>query len=164
MEPAILSKNYTTTDKGEVIIVQTGKKMKPFLSGAGYQAVKLWDGKKTHHRYVHRLVAMQYCQGMLPSTEVNHIDGNKLNNRASNLEWVTKSANMKHAYAIGLNKPSPQPGSKHGNSKLIEKDISDIRELHKGGLSLGKIAKQYPVTKATIWKICTGMSWGHVNV
>lgn len=57
-------------------------------------------------KYVHRLVAMAFVKGMVSGKEVNHIDGNKRNNAASNLEWVTKSENQLHAYKIGLRRPT----------------------------------------------------------
>lgn len=164
LEPYKLNKNYTVTATGDVIIVRTGNKMKPYKMKNGYLTVKLWDGKKYHSRYVHRLVATKFCSRECSNTEVNHKDGNKQNNNVDNLEWVTKSVNMKHAYRMGLNKPSPQPGSKHGNSKLIEQDILDILDLRQKGISLAKIAELYPVTKATIWKISKNLSWRHINV
>ena len=159
-----MENNYLIKSSGEVISLRTGKVMKPFLAGKGYHCLKLWDGKKAHHRSVHRLVAAKYCKNRRPDTEVNHIDGNKLNNCASNLEWVTKSENGKHAYRTGLNWNNPVRGSKHGNSKLKEEDIIEITKLHKEGLSLAKIASLYPVTKATIWKITKNRNWRHAHV
>lgn len=52
--------------------------------------------------YVHRLVANLYLQNKYNLPDVNHIDGNKLNNNFSNLEWTTKSDNSKHAFDNGL--------------------------------------------------------------
>lgn len=159
-----LEKRYSVTNDGRVVIEKTGKVLKPFLAGKGYCAVKLWDGKKYHHRYVHRLVAQEYCIGEKSNMEVNHRDGNKLNNNANNLEWVTKSENGKHAYMTGLNWNNPRKGSTHGGSKLVEADITEIKNLHNNGMSLAKVAELYPVTKATIWKICKNRSWRHANV
>lgn len=51
---------------------------------------------------VHRIVAMAFVGNPHGHKEVNHKDGNKLNNDASNLEWVSRSENIKHAYSIGL--------------------------------------------------------------
>lgn len=51
---------------------------------------------------VHRLVAAAYVPNLYSKPDVNHIDGNPLNNHADNLEWVTKSENMRHAQDNGL--------------------------------------------------------------
>lgn len=51
---------------------------------------------------LHRLVAQAFCDRTADKTEVNHIDGNKLNNSAENLEWVTRDENLLHAYNTGL--------------------------------------------------------------
>lgn len=68
---------------------------------------KLEDGLEVHEcQLVHRIVATYFCDNPEHKPEVNHIDGNKSNNRASNLEWVTRSENERHAYRTGLAKPT----------------------------------------------------------
>ena len=75
----------------------------PILSKS-YYSVNLWKNGHLKIKKIHRLV----CQAFLPNIEnkpqINHIDGNKLNNKLSNLEWVTQAENMRHAYNIGLAK------------------------------------------------------------
>ena len=78
--------------------VKRGKRMlaaHPNVPG-GYLRVAVTQDKKKKHLYVHRLVAMAFIgEG---SGEVDHIDGNKLNNRVDNLRWVTPSENKKHSF------------------------------------------------------------------
>jgi hypothetical protein len=66
-----------------------------------YQSVFLSNGKIKQH-YVHRLVATAFIPNPLNKEQVNHKDGNKLNNNLSNLEWVTKAENQLHAIENGL--------------------------------------------------------------
>ena len=77
-------------------------------NGNGYMTVGSHKGRK----YVHRLVATAYCHK--PSekhTQVNHIDGDKNNNSACNLEWVTPSENIRHAHEQGLMKNRSEYGT-----------------------------------------------------
>lgn len=68
----------------------------------GYARVRI-KGKRYK---IHRLVAETFIPNPEDKREVNHKDGDKLNNRADNLEWATRSENQKHAYKIGLQKSS----------------------------------------------------------
>lgn len=75
--------------------------LKPWM-GFGYKVVRLSIHNKSHDEFVHRLVAKTFVPNADNKPQVNHKDGNKLNNAASNLEWVTQSENATHAYKNGL--------------------------------------------------------------
>lgn len=78
--------------------IMRGKILKVGMLNSGYMAVWLCkNGKKTAVT-VHRLVAAAFLSGK--GNDVNHIDGNKCNNQVCNLEWVTRSENIKHSYQI----------------------------------------------------------------
>ena len=83
--------------KGNILAAAVNKK-------TGYKAVSLWKDNKGLTCTIHRLVATTYIPNPDNLPQVNHIDGNKLNNQVDNLEWVTPSGNIQHAYDIGLNK------------------------------------------------------------
>ena len=72
----------------------------------GYLAVDLYENGERKTKRVHRLVAEAFIPNPDNKTEVNHKDGNKLNNNVSNLEWVTSKENVRHAWDNGLMKPS----------------------------------------------------------
>ena len=77
---------------GIVAKLVTGRVLRDFSAGQGYRAVCLGASCR---RYVHRLVADAFLGER--KDQVNHIDGDKANNRAENLEWVTLSENQRHA-------------------------------------------------------------------
>lgn len=79
--------------------------MKTNLTWAGYERVTLHHDSKDEGFMIHALVAKAFIQNDNPNrTQVNHIDGNKLNNTVENLEWVTASENQQHAQDTGLKK------------------------------------------------------------
>ena len=97
---------YSVSDDGRVKSLRTGQIKTPDINNCGYARVLLCDGDRRKRRFVHQLVAAAFCDGFFVGATVNHIDGNKLNNCAENLEWVTHSENSKHAHMIGH-----QPGA-----------------------------------------------------
>lgn len=93
--------SYAVTNCGKVYSLKSNKFLS--LQNRGYQQVSLINDKGVSvNTYVHRLVASMFCEGYKESLHVNHIDGDKSNNNAKNLEWVTRSENMLHAYSEGL--------------------------------------------------------------
>lgn len=90
---------WVSSDGKEVYLDSNKEKaLKRYETGKGYYQI-------SHQQelfYVHRLVAVAFIPNILDKPFINHIDGNKLNNDMSNLEWVTASENTQHAYESGL--------------------------------------------------------------
>lgn len=82
------------------------------------------DGRQ-HTKPVHRLVALAFIPNPANKETVNHIDGDKSNNRVENLEWCSRTEQMNHAYRLGLKKRAK--GSANPNAKLSDADIEFIR-------------------------------------
>lgn len=92
---------YSVTEDG-VVLNKNGKPMCQWTDNVGYKQCRLYkDGKKKYVR-VHRLVAELFVPNPNNLPQVNHKDGNKLNNHYTNLEWVSNSQNTKHAFDNNL--------------------------------------------------------------
>ena len=126
----------------------------------GYKRVSLCKDGKVKTISVHRLVALNFVEGNQNLT-VNHKDGNKLNNHYSNLEFVSSSENVKHAYRIGLIKPPKNKvGTENKKAKLTEIQVKNIRESN---LSLRKLANAYNVHHSVIFGIKNGTRYFNVK-
>lgn len=99
------------------------KILTPRLHSNGYLRVMFSINGKHSDRYMHRLVVSAFCDNQKPQKykEVNHIDGNKVNNCYSNLEWCDRSYNNKHAYIKGLHSVHGCYGNK---KKVAQIDIN----------------------------------------
>lgn len=99
-------KYYQVSSEGVVMTIKTKRHLKQHMRN-GYKAVCLYNGefdcKNTVN--VHILVANAFCEKTPTQTQVNHIDGNKVNNKSNNLEWVTAQGNIHHAHEVGLTQP-----------------------------------------------------------
>lgn len=119
--------NYIVSDTGR-IRREGSDKDRSVRDKRGYLAVDLYDGGKRSTERVHRLVAEAFVPNPDNKPEVNHKDGNKHNNNASNLEWVTSKENCRHAWSQGLMKPSrsmlgrknPNGGRKGKSIRIVE--------------------------------------------
>lgn len=131
-----------------------GKILNQTKNNNGYLRVFLCKNNKSKTTYVHRLVASHFHEKEEHHTEVNHIDGDKKNNIASNLEWCTKKENLDHGYRVGL-----WAGENNNTSKLKEKDIPEIFKLREKGMSAVAIAEKYNVHKTSIHRILAKTSW-----
>lgn len=118
---------YQVNDKGEIMSFQPGKPpvyKKLRIDRAGYHTVRLSINGKQRTCFVHRLVAEAFLDAELGKYEVNHINGIKTDNRVKNLEWVTRSENMRHAFDTGLCVPK----GKIVADDLQEKYFQSVRE------------------------------------
>lgn len=95
---------YEVSSLGRVRSISTkwhrGIIRKFHIRGTGYYHVTFTRGNKSYNFYVHRLVAQAFIPNPENKPEVNHKDGNKLNNTVENLEWATYTENILHSYHV----------------------------------------------------------------
>lgn len=103
---------YEISSLGRVRNKRTGNILNGDINSIGYRRVFLYS-PITKRFFVHRLVAYHFVDGYQENLVVNHKDGNKLNNQADNLEWVTRSENDLHAFKMGLRDVYPSQFRKH---------------------------------------------------
>ena len=130
-----MDKWVNVTDNPNYLVSETGRirrygsdSDKAVRKHDGYFVVDLYqDGRRSTKR-VNRLVAEAFIPNPDDKPEVNHKDGNKLNNNVSNLEWTTKKENCEHAWRTGLVHPSrsmlgrrnPNSGRKPKRIRIVE--------------------------------------------
>lgn len=85
--------SYSVNDTGQVYSHKSHKVMSTYYNNNGYEMIKLSGGDRKHF-LIHRLVAKAFCDGYADGLVVNHIDGNRQNNVATNLEWCTTLENI----------------------------------------------------------------------
>ena len=154
---------FKATRDGQII----GKRGKPLIGHidrCGYREVLLSEFGNTNQYRVHRLIAETFIPNPKNLPCVNHKDGNKLNNAVDNLEWCTRSENVKHAYANGLERKIY--GEEHHAHKLTEEQVCYIKRVYvKRDPVFGAVAlaKQFNVDRTTIHDVIRGKTWRNVN-
>lgn len=126
---------------------KTGEYIKsPWLTNSGYLQCMIIESSinKRHHLYIHRLVAEYFIGKIGDWMEVNHINGVKTDNRLENLEILSKSDNMKHAYTL----------TRKSKMKLSPEIAKSIRlEYVPRKNTCKKLAEKYWVTPMVISRI-----------
>lgn len=147
-------KNYTITKNGTIVNSKTGNTLKPSVNPKGYLVAYFSIDGKNISRLLHRLIALTFIPNPENKPQVNHKNGNKLDNRICNLEWCTNDENMAHAWANGLMKKSARNGE-----KLTEAQVYEIR-LRK--TSLKDAAKKHGVSVGCITSVRYNLTWKHL--
>ena len=157
----VRSVDRIVTDKDGRVRKFKGRVLKLGVNISGYEYLTLSNGGRCNAKTVHRLVLGTFKPHVnMEHLEVNHMDGNKLNNHLTNLEWVTRLDNMLHAHGTGLINIK---GERNPNAKFSKVDILEILERLDTGESQRDIALDYAVGCTTISNINAGYTWREVR-
>lgn len=155
--------NYCINEHGLILNIRTRGKVIPSISKKGYLQVCLTN-KNTYS--IHRLVALTFIENKENKPEVNHKDGNKLNNHVSNLEWNTVQENLEHKRINNLGKTLKAKlsatGINNSQAKLDEEDVIFIRTNCETKIDIKKFSEELNVSIATIYDIKNRRSWTHI--
>ncbi len=134
------------------------------ISPRGYRMYSLKNdiAGVQHTRGIARILAEAFIPNPENKPEVNHIDGNPLNNDLSNLEWNTRLENMQHASRMKLFK-KPRFGVHNNLSKLTDELVVEIIQSNQEGESYSQLAKRFSVSKGLIASVVKRRIWKHVE-
>jgi hypothetical protein len=150
---------YFVSESGGIF--RDGLKKNTTMSNKGYKMVSTYFYGKSNKLSIHRLVAILYVPNPNNLPQVNHIDGDKLNNHYSNLEWVTNQQNRTHAIENGLH----AKGTDIPNSKLSKDDVLWIRQNYiKSHRKFGgnALALKFNVSGSCILQVVRNKNWKHI--
>jgi hypothetical protein len=148
---------YEVSDLGRI---RRTTYLQPYVDSNGYLTVAVWGDNRPHRLRVHRSVAAAFVPNPEQKLEVNHKDGNKLNPRADNLEWVTRLENQRHAIKLGLRNNIAR-GEKSGLAKLTAPQVVCIRKFA-GIWRQRSMARKFCLTQHAIWCVVERVTWKHV--
>lgn len=150
---------YNGEDIGDIIEIHDDGRIRSVYDGnkryienkKGYENIRICINGKDFQLAVHRLMASTFIPNPENKKQVNHIDGDKLNNRLDNLEWCTDKENVDHIYKNGLRK-----------LRFTEDNIRDIKRKYKNGDTMDVLSKEYGCSLSMIGKIIRGELYSRV--
>lgn len=156
-----LEGKYAITKEGFAWNVRKNRPLALTTCKDGYLRAQMCMNGKPILGRVHRLVWPAFY-GEIPSgLQINHLDGNKTNNCLWNLELVSQSENLRHAYKHGLMRP--KKGERNGAAKLTEDLVLKIIDALKSERTSASLAREYRMSESQISNIKLGISWKYLR-
>jgi hypothetical protein len=155
--------DYRIDILGNIYVVRNNKlkKLKPSLINPGYYTVVLTNEMGRKKFYIHRLLATYFIPNPKNLATVNHINGVKTDNSITNLEWLSKEDNNKHAFATGLQaKRENRLCTKINNSTMV----ALYNDGHSGNFSVSELANKYGLTEGYIRELSRGLYNKELNL
>ena len=143
-------RSYEVSDDGR--IRREGRELKGYVDRYGYRTVLLSYAGLSKRFKVSRIVCLTFHGPAADGTEAAHLDGDKANDAAANLAWVTHRENNDHKRAHGTH----QSGEKHPRSKLTTEQVAEIRGAQG---SCSEVGKRFGINKSQVSRIKNGVRW-----
>ena len=151
---------YEVSSRGN-LRTKAGRIVGQWLNADGYKLARLSQPRRAVR--VHRLVAEAFIANPEGKPNVNHIDCNRANNNAENLEWVTQRENIKHAASLGRAQRNYWRGRRSPNASLTADQVGAIRAMYASGEhSYAEIAKCIGRSKRCVGRIICGETYADV--
>jgi len=157
---------YSVSSNGRVMRTSAGgaavvgRILSPATDTDGYKRLQLCKEGFCSTKKVHRLVAEAFVGSIPIGYTVNHIDGIKANNRADNLEVITRGENISHSFQVI--KTRTHVGFGNPRAVLTEEKVREIRKKLLNGCSPSILVAEFGVTKHTISNIKVRKTWTHI--
>lgn len=143
---------------GKLVIFE--KILNPHIDQVGYPRLYLYKKNFKRRESVHRLVAFAFIPNTDNKPHINHINGEKTDNRVENLEWCTQKENVRHGFKIGLS--CAIRGQDVVTAKIKNSDVPVIKKMRSEGAFYHVIAKKFNVSVSCIRWIVSGINWAHI--
>lgn len=131
---------------------------RPQVIPNGYAVIRAYYKRKFSNFYIHRLVASAFY-GFCKHKEVNHRNGIKTDNRASNLEWVMRKENLRHSY---IQNPHQHRGTKNSQCKLTITQVKEIKRRLINKETQKSIYTSMNIGRGTVNAIALGLTWSYI--
>jgi hypothetical protein len=151
---------YAISDDGR-IRGRSGKWLSPSPNSGGYLHVTVFSPTgKQHSRTVHHLVGWAFHGEPQPGQQIRHLDGNKLNNAATNLRWGTGAQNQQDRILHG----TAMAGERHPRATITDDDVRSMRRIYAaGGATQRELAAIYGFCDQQVYRIINRRAWKHVE-
>lgn len=152
-------KQYLVFSNGD-IYGPMGVKLKHRPNHDGYATVTMGREKRTTI-FVHRLVANLFLPNPNGLSDVDHLDGDRMNPSLENLEWVTHTENIRRAHEKGMYS-GRFVGENNPKAKLTAEAVMKLRSEYQSGNTIMELHRQYGIPWTTIFNVVKRLTWKHL--
>lgn len=151
---------YSISESGEVVSLRSGRTLSQWTMLSGFKAVTLIVDRRRVHCLVHRMLAIRYLPAPPRYLDVDHLNGEKTDNRIENLTWATRRENIRRDFEAGRSNIGAS-GERHNNALLTDREATAIRRLAAlNKLDNVEIAACFDVSNSTVTAILNGIIRG----